>query len=200
MTKNYIFDFGKVLVEFEPAYMTGQYITDAEDIKLVSETLFDRFYWDKLDDGTIRNEDFLTAVNERLPERLHGDVENIYRNWYRHLPLIKGMKEILLRLKTEGHSLYLLSNISCYFAENYAKVPALKELFELFDGLVFSGPIGMVKPNAEIYQYLLDKYELQAEECTFIDDSVMNIEGAKRMGIQTILFEGSAEELEKRIF
>ena len=42
MIKNVVFDFGQVLVRFEPEYMTGQYIKDENDIKLMSQVLFDR--------------------------------------------------------------------------------------------------------------------------------------------------------------
>ncbi len=200
MTKNYIFDFGNVLVKFEPAYMTKQYIANPEDIELVSEVLFDRLYWDKSDEGTISDDEIKEAVCERLPERLRDSARQIYDNWYHYLPGIEGMKEILLRLKKEGHGLYLLSNISDTFAKKYAEVPQLKELFSLFDGLVFSAPLHMVKPTAEIFDYLLCKYHLAAKECTFVDDSEKNIIGARKVGIHGILFDGNAENLSQEIF
>jgi putative hydrolase of the HAD superfamily len=56
MIKNFIFDFGKVMVHFEPEYMVGKYVDDADDAKLLGEVIFDRLYWDKLDAGTITDE------------------------------------------------------------------------------------------------------------------------------------------------
>ena len=93
----------------------------------------------------------------------------------------------------------MLSNISRYFVENYEKVPGLRSLFTLFDGLVFSAPVGMVKPTPEIFHYLLDKFHLRAEECTFIDDSELNVEGARNVGIKAILFQNDVEKLKKEI-
>lgn len=200
MTKNYIFDFGKVLVDFEPLYMTAQYIGDSNDIKLASDVIFDRIYWDRLDEGTISDDEVKAGIRSRLPERLWESACAVYDNWYRHLPEIEGMRSILMQLKKSGCGLYLLSNISKGFAENYNKVASLKELFSLFDGLVFSGPIGIVKPTAAIFNHLLSANGLKASECTFVDDNAANIEGAKAVGINTFLFRGDSRELHKEIF
>ena len=82
----------------------------------------------------------------------------------------------------------MLSNISKGFAENYTVVPQLNELFALFDGLVFSGPLGITKPNKEIFDYVLEKYDLKAEETVFFDDNKNNILGAEKVGIKGHLF------------
>ena len=70
-----------------------------------------------------------------------------------------------------------------------------KELFSHFDGLVFSGPLGIVKPSAEIFNYVLDRFGLHASESIFIDDSAINIAGAKAVGIHTYHFDGDAQKL-----
>ena len=59
MIKNVVFDFGQVLVRFEPSYMVGQYVSDPIDAKLLEEVVFDRLYWDRLDAGTISNEEVI---------------------------------------------------------------------------------------------------------------------------------------------
>ena len=200
MTKNYIFDFGKVLVDFEPDFMTKQYIAAPADIKLASDVIFDRLYWDRLDEGTITDDEVKEGIRSRLPERLKESAVAVYDNWYRHLPEIEGMRSLLMRIKEEGCGLYLLSNISKGFAENYSKVKSINELFSLFDGLVFSGPIGLVKPTPEIFNHLLSKYGLKPQECTFVDDNAANIEGAKAVGINTFLFSGNYLDLQKEIF
>ena len=70
MYKNIIIDFGQVIVHFDPLYMTSRYINDKADIDLVSEVVFDRLYWDRLDDGTITDDEVKTEICKRLPERL----------------------------------------------------------------------------------------------------------------------------------
>ena len=200
MIKNYIFDFGQVLVRFNPCFMTSVYIENKKDCDLAKEVIFDRLYWDKLDAGTITDNEVLDGIFSRLPEYLHNDAKKVYLNWYYNLPLIDGMTELLTEIKSKGAKLYLLSNISIGFADNYKNVPELKAVLDLFDGLVFSGKIGLTKPNKEIFEHLIVKYNLKAEECVFIDDSPVNINGAENAGIKACLFNGDAKELRKNLF
>ena len=200
MLKNYIFDFGQVIVHFDTAYMTSLYIKDSEQQKIAEDVIFDRLYWDKLDAGTITDEEVKAEVCKRLPEDISQNACKVYDNWHKNLPFIDGMVDIIKKIKQNGGKLFLLSNISKGFAEKYNEVPQLKELFDLFDGLVFSAPIGLTKPNADIFNHLLTKYNLIAEESIFIDDNKNNILGAEKVGINGYLFDGNSEKLNKKIF
>ena len=199
MFKNYIFDFGQVLIKFDPDYMVSAFVTDEEDKKLLVPIIFDRLYWNGLDDGSITDTEVKEAVCKRLPKRLHKAACDIYDNWIRNLPAIDGMSELLNTLKEKGAKLYLLSNISCYFAENYESVPEIKDVLSKFDGVVFSAPIRMTKPDREIFEHLLTKFDLKAEDCIFIDDSDKNIQGAKSAGIDGYLFDGDSAKLKKHL-
>lgn len=190
MIKNYIFDFGQVIVKFDTEYMTSVYVNDYEKVKMVEVVVFDRLYWDKLDAGTISDEEVKQGICNRLPENLRQIACEVYDNWYRNLLFIEGMPELLKDIKSNGGKLYLLSNISIGFAENYSSVPEIKEVLDMFDGLVFSGPIGITKPDKEIFEYLLNKYDLKAEDSIFIDDNINNILGAESAGIKGYLFNG----------
>ncbi len=197
MFKNYIFDFGQVLIKFDPYYMVSAFATDEEDKKLLTPIVFDRLYWNGLDDGSTTDAEVKEAVCKRLPVRLHKTACDIYDNWIRNLPAIDGMSELLDTLKEKGAKLYLLSNISNYFAENYESVPEIKEVISKFDGVIFSAPIKMAKPSREIFEHLLAKFDLKAEDCIFIDDSEKNILGAKAAGIEGYLFDGYSAKLKK---
>ena len=193
--KNYIFDFGKVLVDFDPMYMTKAYVSNEEDANLISSVVFDRVYWDALDAGNITDEALKAACHERLPERLRTAADRVYDNWFFHLPFIDGMRELVLEVKRSGGKVFLLSNISAGFAAQYHRVTGFAELFSHFDGFIFSGPLGMVKPSANIFWYLLNRYGLHPEETIFIDDNVKNIAGAEAVGLHGYLFDGDATAL-----
>ena len=195
MIKNYIFDFGKVLVEFDPDHMTAAYVKDPVQAAQIATVVFDRLYWDSLDRGGITDEEVKTACHARLPEHLHALADAVYDRWMEHLPFIDGMPQLVRDIKAAGGKLFLLSNISIGFAENWHKVPQLKAFLSQFDGLVFSGPLGIVKPSREIFQHVLDTYGLKAEESIFIDDSIVNIRGAQAAGIPTYHFDGDAAKL-----
>ena len=197
--KNYIFDLGQVIVRFDTSLMTRVYIKDEEDAALAEKVIFDRIYWDKLDEGTISDDEVKSQIKSRLPKRLWENAEAVYDNWYKNMPFTEGVCELIEEIHKSDGKLFLLSNVSRGFAENFSSVERFDNLFSKFDGLVFSGVINKVKPNKEIFEYLLNKYSLKAEESFFIDDSIINVEGARSVGLNTYLFGGDIEDLRKTI-
>ena len=199
MIKNYIFDFGNVLARFDTDALTAVTVKDEKDREIVRNVIFDRLYWDRLDAGTITDEEVKEGFRSQLPERLYGAACEAYDRWIMLDMPVPGMPELVKDIKKNGGKLFLLSNISIGFAENYHKNPFASELFSYFDGLVFSGPLGITKPNKEIFEYLLKTYSLNAEDCIFIDDREDNVEGAVAAGIKGYLFDGNAEKLRKEL-
>jgi 2-haloacid dehalogenase len=102
-------------------------------------------------------------------------------------PTVTVMEE----LKNNGYNISALSNWS---AETFPQMLNRFAFLDWFDEIVLSGEIGSVKPEKRIYEALLDKIDLNASSCLFIDDSVPNIKMADNLGFQTILFS-SAEQL-----
>ena len=195
MIRHVIFDFGNVLARFEPRDMVAAFESDPTAASLLTEVVFDRLYWDKADAGTITDDETMQAICTRLPAHLHATAHTIYNAWPTLLPPIEGMTALVQDLKARGYSLYLLSNISTKFADEYGEVPWLAELFALFDGLVFSAEVGLTKPHRPIFEHVLNTYALEADTCVFIDDSQKNIDGANAAGIYGILFDGDATRL-----
>ena len=192
MIKNVIFDFGQVLVRFEPGYMVGVCVSDGDDKELLSRVIFDRLYWDELDAGALGHNEAFELMRERLPERLHGVARRIYDDWILNIPEIEGMRELVTYIKEKyGVRCFVLSDISHYFAENSHKVPILS----LIDGCVFSATVGVTKPDRHIFEHLLAKFELDPTETVFIDDKLGNIEGAATVGIKGYVFDGDSEKL-----
>ncbi len=192
MIKYLVFDFGQVMVRFDPAYMVAQYVTDPTDATLLEEVLFDRLYWDRADAGTITDEEILACCRERLPERLHAIAKTIYYNWIYHLPEIEGMRELVAECKEKyGVRVFLLSNISAYFTEHAHEIPCLAE----FEACVFSAICGHVKPHADMFAHLCHICEISPEQTLFIDDNEKNIRGAEAFGIHGYLFDGDASKL-----
>lgn len=189
--KNVIFDFGQVLVRFDPEYMTAEYVSDADDVRLVSEVLFDRLYWDRLDDGSISDEEVIADAKKRLPERLWNSAEKVYYNWIYQIPEIDGMREIIERLRKKGVGIYLISNISRYFAAHEREVPILS----LVDGCVYSSVCGMTKPDPAIFLHACEKFGLSAEDCFFVDDREENASAARSVGMGAYCFKNDADEL-----
>ena len=189
--KNVIFDFGQVLVKFDPRYMCEKILTNEKDVNTMQSVLFSRYYWDRLDAGTVSDEELMLDVKANLPEHLHDAAENIYYNWIYTLPEIDGMREVIALCRKKSYGVFLLSNISLYFATHKDEIPILS----LFDGMVFSAECGSVKPTQEIFAYITDKFNLTPRETLFVDDSAINIDGANKFGINSYHFDGDAKKL-----
>lgn len=200
MIKNYIFDFGNVITRFYPDELTAPYVEEEQLRAYMRDVVFDRKIWDKLDDGSYTDELARAEICKSLPEDKHALACKIYDGWISNLVPVDGMCELIedIAEKTDK-GLYLLSNISLGFAEKYGENPWISNLFKRFDGLVFSGALGIVKPTEDIFRYLLNRYDLSASECLFVDDSERNIIGAEKVGIKGYLFDKNTDKLREYI-
>lgn len=195
MIENYIFDFGNVIVKFDPDTIMKPYIKDEDERKKLSPIVFDRKYWDMLDAGAVTEEEVYDNIKNEIPEELRKGVKATLENWYFDLPVNNSVVDVIKTLKANNKKVFLLSNISRSFAEGYYRDQKLKEIFSFFDGLVFSGTEGIVKPNREIFELILSRYGLNKSCTLFIDDNIKNINSAKELGIKTMLFENNTDAI-----
>ncbi len=200
MIKNIIFDFGNVLGWTMADRTVSTYIEDEANRQLIRDVVFDTYDWDGLNRGILTDEAMFAKICSKLPEELHIDACSVYDNWTNTATPVHGMLRLVRKLKEKGYHLYLLSNATKTFAERCKLVPWISSVLEGFDGLVFSALVGMAKPDCEIFQYVLNEFSLQAEECLFVDDYQENIDSAKKLGILGYCFDGNAKELENFIF
>jgi len=112
---------------------------------------------------------------------------------------ISPMIELVNKIKQSGeHNLFIMSNYAKQ-ASNHL-IENNKEFFSLFDDIIISGNIGMIKPDKEIFHYFLDKHNTSPQHCLFIDDQEQNVLAAQAMGIESILFNRyEYEDTEKKL-
>lgn len=192
MIKNIIFDIGNVILKFNHDYLLSHFY-QGEHYELLKEKVF--FEWELLDEGKISLSEHIEKVLKTLPKNLHGPAKSLLENWDYYMHKIDSVYELIFELKQKGYKLYVLSNMPLHFIERINKYP----IFAEFDGLVFSAPINLVKPNPKIYEFLLNKYSLVPEETLFIDDTKKNLDGASRFNIKTFLFSNNVNELKNYI-
>lgn len=194
MIKNIIFDLGNVLLNYDPEEYLKTKITDTDKISEVYTDIFKSKEWALLDKGTI-------TQNEAIDIIINRDIKNekyiklAFDNWYELLTPIEGTVEILNELKNAQYKIYFLSN---FHALAFEKVTSWYGFFKLFDGGVASFKDNLLKPEKEIYKTLLERYDLDPKESVFIDDTQVNIEGAAKLNINTILFK-SPEALKENL-
>ena len=103
------------------------------------------------------------------------------------------MSELIRWVRDDyGKRVFLLSNISKYFADHEGEIPVLKH----FERKIFSARCGKVKPNREIFEHLCKECDILPNETLFVDDSEKNIKGAQNYGIKGYLFDGDVARLQ----
>lgn len=191
MIKNIIFDCGQVLIQYNEVKIASHYTDNEQDAEILGKIGMARKYWELFDRGLLSEADYLEQVKPELPEHLHTAVEKLSEEWVSLCPAIPGMEKIVSELKNAGKKLYLLSNFNKRLRYEQHYISALR----YFDALVISGELKKAKPDKEIYEYLLSTYQLNPEECIFIDDRLDNIAMGESLGIRGYLFDGNAEKL-----
>ena len=191
--KNIIFDMGRVLLKFDPYVSLETYCDNEEDRELIYKELFEGPEWIMGDEGKITNGQRYELVKERLPERLHRTLKLVVENWDMCMEPVEGALEFYKLVKEKGYHTYVLSNACNRFYRYFPKFYDLNS----FEGVVVSSDVKMIKPHPEIYKYLLETYDLNPQECLFIDDVKANIEAAEKAGIQGFVFQNNYEELKE---
>lgn len=197
MLRNIIFDMGNVLIKYDPVYFIERAgIEDPKDMALLLWEIFRSPHWPLLDTGELTEAELMERIYPHLPERLHSIAHYLVFHWDKPLIPIPGMKEFIEECKQNGLGIYLLSNASFRQIEYWKDIPGN----EYFDGSVVSAFQGYVKPMPEIYEYLLNRFRLKAEECLFVDDVAENVMGAQRVGMMGFLFDGKVSALRKAVY
>ena len=189
--KNIVFDMGGVLFRWDPLAMARRVASDGEDVRLLAREVFGSPEWAWMDAGAVDEQTVLWTAKARLPRRLHAAAEQLVLHWHNHRVTIEGMDALIRDLKADGYGIYLLSNAGESFDRYEAQLPARA----CFDGLVVSYREHVVKPDARIYQALIDLYGLTPAECLFIDDTPKNVLGARRVGMRGWHFDGDVQAL-----
>jgi 2-haloacid dehalogenase len=193
--KAILFDFGNVLLEWNPRHVYRRYFPDDETAmeNFLQEVNF--MDWNALQD---KGRPFTEGVAELSREFPHysGLIQAYHDHWSDSIgDPVMGTVEIMKRLKKAGYPVYGLSNWS---AETFPLVRKKFVFFDLLDDIILSGEVGQIKPEPEIYEIALQRIGRPAAECLFIDDSHANIEQARRMGFMVVHFQ-SPEQLEREL-
>ncbi|MCR4587058.1 MAG: HAD family phosphatase [Lachnospiraceae bacterium] len=184
MIRNIIFDIGNVLTDFR----WQDFIKDrgyAPEIgKRIGKATVEDEDWHEFDRGVWSFEELMDHFVENDPgiekeiRETFADVTDLVVKREYAIPWIRSLKK-------RGYKVFVLSN----FSEKayYECADALSFLKET-DGGILSFRDKVIKPYPEIYKLLLDRYDLVADECVFIDDTPRNLPAAENMGIHTIPF------------
>lgn len=190
MIKNIIFDLGGVLIDWNPKYMYRTIFDTEVEIDQFLETVC-TFEWNEEQDGGRTIAEANKILLEKFPQ-WETEILAFYDRWDEMLgDAISGTVDILNQLKTDQkYELYALTNWS---AETWPVAVAKFSFLQHFKRIVVSGQENLKKPDPKIYQLLLERYTLNANESIFIDDNKRNVEAARLEGIECILFQNPTQ-------
>lgn len=178
-----VLDLGNVLVRWQPEIIVDNLLPNTPASKIIN-ALFSDPAWNDFDKGLIDIPGLAKLAHDKyfFDEQLARQaLELIGPN----LPLIQPCIDIMQQAKAQGFKLYVLSNHPKPYIEDYLRTHP--EVFCLFDGLMVSYETAHLKPGVEIYQDLFKKFNLNPDECLFIDDVSANIVAGAALGMDGIV-------------
>ena len=186
--ENIVFDFGNVLVDWNPHYLYDDYFKDATKCNEFIKTVLTTAWLKRIDEGYSLDQCIEEAVAEH-PE--YTDAIRIYKpRWQETIKgPVKGMEQVVEEVK-KRYPVYGLSN---WNMETFRIAYERYAILQAIEQRVVSGDVKMAKPDNRIFKYFLKKFELQAEKCLFIDDNLQNVMAARHNGMKAICFKDASQ-------
>lgn len=196
MIKNIIFDIGNVLTDFRwREFLQDKGFDEKMVERIATATVYDRD-WCEYDRGVWTDKQIMDAFVQNDPaieQELHQAFDDFTDLVTPRAYAIPWLQE----LKKKGYHVYYLSNFSRKAEEECADALTF---MPYMDGGILSYREQLIKPDAAVYELLLSRYDLVAAESVFLDDTLVNVEAAEKIGIHGVLFrtkEQAEEDLRK---
>jgi 2-haloacid dehalogenase len=195
MIKNIIFDYGGVLLDWNPHYLYDPYFGNVEKAEWFLNNIC-TYEWNAQHDN---GKPIAEGTAELVAE--HPEWEREIRLYYDDFMKmmggqIPGMEELVKGLKVNGYRVFGLSNWS---VETFALVRPVYPVLNLMEDMVISGVEKVMKPDHHIFELALNRFGIKAEETIFLDDNPANVQAACELGIKGILFNKNMIKNEKTI-
>jgi 2-haloacid dehalogenase len=189
-----VFDIGNVLIEWDPRHLYRRIFATPDEIEHFLANVCTSAWNLEID----RGKSFAASVEELVasfPEH-EAAIRAFDERWSEMVPgLVPGTLALMERLEERRVPLYSITNFS---AEKFAEARLRFPFFDRFRGVIVSAHERLLKPDRAIFDLLLSRYGLKAEECLFVDDIARNVAGARAVGMAAHHFEGAAG-LEKEL-
>ena len=196
MIKNIVFDFGGVLVQYDFLTFFAKILGSKEDATCFMQKVLSEKVNNEMDLELHEFSYYIEQQKRLWPE--YAEALDIFDKHYIDVFTCEteGIRDLILSLKSSGYRILGLSNWSSRVYDVINKF----DIFNLIEDSLISKDVHQLKPNKDIYESFLNKFDVKAAECVFIDDKPENIEGCKTVGMNGIVFKNSnqlKQELDK---
>jgi putative hydrolase of the HAD superfamily len=183
--RNVVFDFGGVLVNWRPQEIIDTFYAEPHLREALRTHAFQHDDWLDMDRGTLDEASVVRRCAERMA-RPESELRALFEHVRAALTPIEPTVALLRELRQRSSlKLYGLSNMS---EAIFAYLDGQHDFFKLFDGIVVSAAVKLLKPEPAIYEHLRERFALDFTESVFIDDLARNVESAQRAGLPAIQF------------
>lgn len=186
-----IFDFGGVLIDWNPAYVFLKEFRGNQDEMSHFLNTICSWMWNE-------NQDAGYSLDKATEERvaMYPEHERLIRMYYGRWEDMLGYEhtdtvELLKKFKDNGT--YRLIGLTNWSNETFPVALERFDFLSWFEGIVVSGTEKMKKPDASIYMLTLDRYNVTARNAVFIDDKLENVHAATKLGIHGVHFTTAAK-------
>ena len=191
-----IFDIGRVLTGYSWEEYLRSLVPEEKAYRAGENAVFLNPAWAEHDKGLMTEEEEILDFVSAAPE-YEAEIRKVYENLGECIQKYSYAVPWVQHLKNQGLRVFALSNWPKHI---YEQREDKLDFLELMDGYILSYREKMTKPDPAVFQLLLDRYQICPEEAVFIDDTLVNIHAAEKLGIHGIHFqslEQAKEELEK---
>ena len=188
-----IFDIGNVLVDFSWRQMLVDKGVPQELVEKVGDATVRTDIWNEFDRGNLTHEEIVDKLCENTPELaeyIHkgfDDFAGIVKLRSTSIPLIEGLKKAHYRI-------LVLSNYSKSAVDNNKNEMVF---LDYVDGGILSYMDHVIKPDRDIYELLIKRYDLVPDKCVFVDDTEKNVTGARNAGIKAIHYQSLEQMMDE---
>ena len=171
--RNVVFDFGGVLVSWRPQEIIDSFYTEQHLRDALRTHAFQHGDWLDMDRGMLDEASVVRRCAARMA-RPESELEALFDHLRAALTPVEPTVALLRELRRrDGLKLYGLSNMS---ETIFAYLDGRHDFFKLFDGIVVSAAVKLLKPEPAIYEHLRDRFSLDFAETVFIDDMERNVD------------------------
>ena len=182
--QNVIFDLGGVLLNWDVDAIIAAVFEQTDARSTVKRTVFDHPDWLAMDRGTLPEDEAVQRFARRAGQPVDS-MEKLMDQVRASLTPKPDTLALLEELDGRGVPLYCLSNMH---ERNIAYLRERYDFFSHFRGIVISAHVELIKPEPGIFEHLLFTYRLDPAQSVFVDDHPANVDGARAVGLQAVLF------------
>jgi putative hydrolase of the HAD superfamily len=192
---NLVFDFAGVLFQWQPHELVARLLPERATTDAAAHALVAEFFegyggdWGEFDRGALAAGALADRIARRTgltPAAARAVIDAVPHE----LQPVEGTVALLRRLYARGHALYFLSNMPAPYAD---RLDASHGFIGLFRLGVYSGRVGLAKPDAAIFAHAERAFGIDPRETLFIDDVAHNVDAARRAGWHAMQFIDPAQ-------